>query len=308
MAEVLRHILSKSTFMYGCQCPKRLWLHKFMPELRDEADENQQAIFQAGTDVGMLARDLFPGGVDASPVDTFHYQQSVADTARYIAEGKTVIDEAAFQFDGLLCAVDMLVKKKGGWYAYEVKSTTKVKPPFLQDASFQYYIISNAGIPLKDFFLTYLNNKYIRRGALNPQKLFTHESILQQALDLQPMIKEKARELKSVLKNKTMPVVEIGRQCEDPYPCYFYGFCSKGMEMELPVYGEAFIDRAAINKFLQQLQYPIYHIDFETWMTAVPMYDGHWPLPAGMFSVFCSHTKNCHVQIRAPSLPGRWYS
>ena len=59
MAEVLRHILSKSTFIYGCECPKRLWLHQFMPELRDEADENQQAIFQAGTDVGILARDVF---------------------------------------------------------------------------------------------------------------------------------------------------------------------------------------------------------------------------------------------------------
>ena len=246
MAEVLRHILSKSTFMYGCQCPKRLWLHKFMPEERDEMDEAQQAIFQAGTDVGMLARDLFPGGVDASPVDTFHYQQSVADTTRYIADGKTIIYEAAFQFDGVLCAVDILVKKKGSWYAYEVKSTTKVKPPFLQDAAFQYYIISNAGITLKDFFLTHLNNQYIRRGALDPHQLFTHESILQQAKDMQPMIKEKARELKSVLKNKSMPVIEIGRQCNDPYPCDFYGFCSKDMELEVPDYGEAFIDKAGL--------------------------------------------------------------
>lgn len=261
---MLRHILSKSTFMYGCQCPKRLWLHKNNPDERDEANEDQQAIFQVGTDVGMLARDLFPGGVDASPVDTFHYQQSVADTARYMAEGNTVIYEAAFQFDGLLCAIDILVKKNGSWYAYEVKSTTKVKPPFLKDAAFQYYIISNAGVALKDFFVTHLNNKYIRKGALDPHQLFTHESILQQAQQLQPMIIEKAPELKSVLKNKLMPVIEIGQQCNNPYPCDFYDFCSKEMEVEVPDYGEAFIDKAAINNFLQQLQYPIYHIDFET--------------------------------------------
>jgi len=49
MAEMLCHTLLKSIRIFGCQCPKRLWLHQFMPELRDEADENQQAIFQSGT-------------------------------------------------------------------------------------------------------------------------------------------------------------------------------------------------------------------------------------------------------------------
>ena len=77
--------------MYGCQCPKRLWLHKFKPEVRDEEDKTQAAIFQQGTNVGLLAQQLFQGGIDASPVDTFSYQQSVADTARYISEGHTVI-------------------------------------------------------------------------------------------------------------------------------------------------------------------------------------------------------------------------
>ncbi|MES2331727.1 MAG: hypothetical protein V4539_19125 [Bacteroidota bacterium] len=51
--------------------------------MRDEADEEQQAIFQRGADVGKLAEQLFPGGVDARLKDTYSYQQSVADTARY---------------------------------------------------------------------------------------------------------------------------------------------------------------------------------------------------------------------------------
>jgi len=41
-----RHQLSKSTFMYGCQCLKRLCLHKFMPIERDVEDEAQTAFFQ----------------------------------------------------------------------------------------------------------------------------------------------------------------------------------------------------------------------------------------------------------------------
>lgn len=111
-----RHLLSKSTFMMGSQCPKRLWLHKFKPELKDELDEAQQTIFQNGTNVGKLAEQLFPGGVDARPKDTYSYPQSVAHTAKYISEGKNIIYEAAFQYEGLLCALDILVKKNGKWY------------------------------------------------------------------------------------------------------------------------------------------------------------------------------------------------
>jgi hypothetical protein len=273
-----KHILSKSTFMYGCQCPKRLWLHKYRPDLRDELDEEQQAIFQRGTDVGKLAEGLFPGGVDARPRDTFSYQQSVADTAKYIAAGKKVIYEAAFQYDGLLCAVDILVQRGGRWYAYEVKSTTKVKPEQLPDAAFQYYVITHAGLDLKDFSIVHLNNGYIRKGALDINQLFTPESVLASVIELQEYINTQASQLKAMLQNKTdMPAIEVGDQCNKPYPCDFQGFCFEGIEEEEEDYGEPYINREAIAEFLDQMEYPLYHMDFESWMTAVPEYDGHWP-------------------------------
>lgn len=273
-----RHILSKSTFMYGCQCPKRLWLHKFKTDLRDEEDEAQTVIFQSGTDVGMLARELFPGGVDASPETPYLYQQSVANTAKYIAQGKKVIYEAAFQHEGLLCAVDILVQHKGKWFAYEVKSTTKVKPEQIPDASFQYYVISNAGLELKDFSIVHLNNSYIRNGSLDVSQLFSPESVLERVLAQQEFIANKAAELRKVIQDKvTTPDVEVGEQCNNPYPCDFQGFCFEGIEEEEHDYGEPYINKKAIDEFLQQLQYPVYHMDFESWMTAVPEYNGHWP-------------------------------
>lgn len=273
-----KHILSKSTFMYGCQCPKRLWLHKNRPDLRDELGDEQQAIFQRGTDVGKLAEGLFPGGVDARPKDTFSYQKSVADTVKYIAAGKKVIYEAAFQYEGLLCAVDILVQKNGGWYAYEVKSTTKVKPEQLPDAAFQYYVITHAGLNLKDFSIVHLNNGYIKRGALDINQLFTPESVLASVLELQEYINTQAAQLKAMLQNKTeLPAIAVGDQCNKPYPCDFQGFCFEGIEEEREDYGEPHINREAIAEFLDQLEYPIYHMDFESWMTAVPEYDGHWP-------------------------------
>lgn len=63
------HILSKSTFMTGVQCKKRLYLHKNCKRLgieRDALTAQQEAIFAAGTDAGLLAQQLFPSGVDCT--------------------------------------------------------------------------------------------------------------------------------------------------------------------------------------------------------------------------------------------------
>jgi hypothetical protein len=271
-----RHILSKSTFMYGCQCTKRLWLHKFQPELRDEETEAQAAIFQTGTDVGMLARQLFPYGVDASPPAYYQYQQSVADTAKYIRKGVNTIYEAAFQHDGLLAAIDILVQKKGKWYAFEVKSTGSVKPQHIQDAALQYFVITQSGLPLEDISIIHLNTDYIRYGELDIQKLFSCTSVQKEVKALQSFISEKAEELKAVLKLKQVPSIDVGDHCFKPYECDFYGFCSKDLIDETEEEKE-FINRKAIKEFLGQLKYPLHFMDFETWMTAVPEQDGHWP-------------------------------
>ena len=271
-----RHILSKSTFMYGNQCMKRLWLHKFNPRVRDEEDEAQKAIFQSGTDVGLLAQQRYYGGVDASPVDAFHYQQSVYDTANLIAKGAKVIYEAAFQFDGVLVAMDILVKRKDKWYAYEVKASTKVKEPFVQDASLQYYVITKSGLPLEDIFILHLNNEYVRNGDLDLQQLFNPESVLEEVLKRQEGIAAKILDLKIMLKTKQYPEIAMGAQCTTPYACDFMGHCSEGIVTEEPDYGEPIIDKEGIEEFIDELEYPLYYLDFETWMAPVPEQDGHW--------------------------------
>jgi hypothetical protein len=229
-----------------------------------------------GTNVGMLARDLFPGGVDVSPATPFEYQQSVADTAAQIAAGQEVIYEAAFQFEGVLAALDILVKKNGKWYGYEVKSSTKVKDTFIQDAALQYYIITNAGLQLEDLFLAHINNSYIRGGALDLECLFTRISLKAEVKSLNSFIETKLAELKSVIQQKKMPEVSPGNHCTKPYPCDFYGHCWKEVAEEIDHEIEQ-INKKELKGFLKQLEYPLYFMDFETYMVAVPEYDGHWP-------------------------------
>jgi len=236
MATIPKHTLSKSTFMKGCQCPKALYLNKHHAALKDEISAAQQAIFSRGTNVGELAQGLFPGGVDASPADYYKFQESVVKTQELIAAGEKIIYEAAFQFDGVLCALDILVQKRGKWYAYEVKSSTGVSETYHLDASLQYYVITNAGIDLKDISIVHINNQYVRNGPLDIEQLFTIESVLEEVKELIPGHPNKIRQLKKILKLKEVPDIDIGTHCSTPYGCDFQGHCWKHIPEERSVF------------------------------------------------------------------------
>ena len=264
--------------MYGCQCNLRLWLHKFNPSVKDPIDNQQKQLFQTGTDLGQLARQLFPGGVDASPPDYFQYALSVKKTAEWIAAGRTIIYEAAFQHEGLLCAVDILVKRPDGWYAYEVKGSTRVKDVFVMDAAFQYHVITGAGLPLQQISLIYINNQYVRKGALVLNELFTTTAITEQVKEYSTFLQAKSAELLQVVANKLQPpVVAAGDQCTKPYRCDFFSHCNPKAELAVEEMGKPEVDLVELKSFISTLQYPIYYMDFETWSQAVPQFDGHWP-------------------------------
>lgn len=318
-ATIPKHVLSKSTFLKGCQCPKALWLYKNQPELRAEISSQQQAIFSQGTSVGELAQRLFPGGKSAQPATPFEYQKSVAYTQQLIEQGEKIIYEACFQFEGVLCAIDILVKEKNKWIAFEAKSSTEVKDIYLLDCGLQYYIISNSGIKLDDISVIHINNQYVRGGELDLKQLFTIKSVKNEVLELRDFVKQKIDELKSVASAKKCPVVDIGPHCSDPYECDFINHCwnkipdvsvfnlvrlstkkkfelhkegivefkdipktyplSEGQQMQVESYLEkkSFIDKDAIKDFISELTYPIHYLDFETFQTAVPLFDGSRP-------------------------------
>jgi hypothetical protein len=137
--------LSKSTYLRGSQCRKSLYLHFHHPELKDPISPMQQAIFTQGHEVGRLARQLFPGGTDAGIYVPDNYGKSIELTSQLIADGEGVIYEAGFSANGLHCFADIVVCGAEGWKAYEVKSSTQVKPVNLLDAAFQYFVMTGAG-------------------------------------------------------------------------------------------------------------------------------------------------------------------
>lgn len=277
-----KHILSKSTFMYGRQCPLRLYQYKFQPELLPPVDEQQQQIFNQGTDVGLLAQQLFPNGIDASPADPFSYQKSVALTQKLLMTN-TVIYEAAFQYEGVLCAIDMLVNINGKWHAFEVKSTNSVKEQHIDDAALQYYVITKSGLPLADISIVHFNRTYVRQGDLDIQALFSLESVLPAVKDLQQNIARNIEDLKMMLASKERPDIKPGPHCLKPYTCPFLEHCQSlhptppeydidALRAEAPVF-----DRKALREWTKNLVFPLSYFDFETVMYGVPQFNQSSP-------------------------------
>ncbi len=271
-------LISKSSFIRGMQCPKSLWLHLNQPDSRDEISDQQQQIFDTGHNIGFLAQQLFPGGIDASRGDHSKIFEAVAYTKELIAKKYPVIYEAAFSDGETLCYMDILVKEKDGWAAYEVKASTGVRDYQILDVAFQFFIINRSGLPLKRVSLVHVNNQYIRRGDLDIKQLFTIELMNGRVMPIQETIPGELLQLQQMLKAGVMPEISMGRQCANPFPCDFQGFCSQSCAPEEEVNSDpAKRDQEALDEFLAQLEYPLYFMDFETIQFAVPQYDESRP-------------------------------
>ncbi|HET8937137.1 MAG TPA: hypothetical protein VFN67_27035 [Polyangiales bacterium] len=97
--------LSKSRYMAGLQCEKRLWWAVHQPDAAElTPDRAQEALFDRGHEVGALAREHRPGGV---LIDFPHEQidARVDATRRALARGETVIYEASFLQNGIFVAL-----------------------------------------------------------------------------------------------------------------------------------------------------------------------------------------------------------
>ena len=274
-----KHILSKSTYIRGLQCKKSLYLYKNRNFLRDPLSAVQQAKFNRGTDIGELARQLFPGGINVSPKSPSQYPLSVERTSELIMDtGTSVIYEAAFQHDKVYVAMDILVRDGDGWVAYEVKSSLKISDVYMEDVALQYHVISSSGVKLNDIRILHLNPGYIRADELDIEMLFTEESMFDFAKGRRHFVEFTIPELIDTCNLSKSPPVEIGPHCLDPYPCEFRGHCWKGVQ------GNSIVKRDDDTLHLPSIMPSTIFLEIIAARPAVPLFPGNSPfhiLPAG---------------------------
>jgi len=215
-------LLSKSKYLTGLQCPKYLWIQFHEPERIPEVDAVTQYVFDQGHLVGEYAKKLFPGGIDIPQVD---FTENIAATKKLLAERKSLF-EAGILSGRMYCRVDILNPvDEDKWDIIEIKSSTSVRDVHIDDVSFQKHCCEKAGLKIRSCKLGFINNRYVKNGAIDPKELFILEDISTQVEETSKSIEERVFNLLEVISNRTCPEVTIGQHCLAPYECPLCAEC-----------------------------------------------------------------------------------
>ncbi len=216
--------LSKSKYCNAIQCKKILWLAKNKPEVMTKTDN--ESIMETGNAVHEVARYLFGSHINIEYTDNL--SQMIKDTYSTIESYKNVIiTEASFEYQNNFCSVDILKKENDNYEIYEVKSSTELKDVYLNDASYQYYVLTNLGLKVTKCSIVIINSEYERIGEIDLNKLFIKSDITADVISLQPTVKKNLIEINEYLGNSTEPTEELDTKCFKPYNCPFFEYCSR---------------------------------------------------------------------------------
>jgi len=308
--------ISKSKFVAGVQCLKRLYFQVHQPEL---ADEGQQARLEQGHEVGLLAQRRFPGGVAVGFENGTDH--ALANTAALMDDPFVpAIFEATFQHANLLVCVDILQRRpKNRWRLIEVKSSVEVKDYYLHDVAIQHHVLSACGLDISSACLMHLNRDYIYDGHQHDlASLFTIRDLTSQVRKLDPDLPRLLKAQRKALAHASPPDISPGPQCTDPYVCEFFGHCNPSppehhisslprlhvkkaqalsdlgvslireipddfplTELQTRVCASVRTGQTWLSETtrmeLSQLRYPLFFMDFESCYPAIPRFDGMGP-------------------------------
>ena len=229
-------------------------MQKKHPYLRDKLSIEQRAKFQRGTDVGVLAHEYFPGGVNMAPTSPSLFPKKAKETMENLNNPEVnVMYEAVFQYNDTLIMLDMLVRDGDRWLAIEVKSSLRLSDTYYNDAALQYYVLKGCNVPLSDFRLMYLNADYVKDGPIDVKQLFKMDSVMKYVIEKEDFVAQNVERLKAVVALPHSPMVDIGTQCHDPYPCDFQGHCWKHIPENSYLYTTAIDDETLFHSYFNGL-------------------------------------------------------
>ena len=226
--------ISKTKLLSYLQCPRRLWLAQYSPELEDESVIDHAAI-ETGHVVGAKAREVFGRGAGRLVNHDRGLRNAIAETEALLAAGGSeAIFEATFDFQGLTVQVDVLDRAGAEPRLVEVKSSTKADEHHLADCAIQVWTLRQLDVPIAGPSLALIDNAFVYQGDGKYDGLF-HEIDVTADVDALlatvPGIVDGAR---ATLASLDEPEREIGAHCTNPFPCPYFAHCA-GPQGDYPV-------------------------------------------------------------------------
>jgi len=226
---------SKTNFLAGWQCVKRLYLQLHDAQLAEPPDASNLSRFEDGQTVTEMARQRFPRGVLASTPSS-RPEQAVKETTELITKNSVqAIFEAAFQHNSWFVRVDILERlSSGGWRLIEVKASTELKrDEHLVELAFQKLVLEQFGVKVRATLLMYLNKNYVYRGGQHCTKsLFVLKDVSPDVTELMPIVRTALNQYTIAGGGSVEPEIMPGKQCTKPRRCEFFNHCNRPLPVE----------------------------------------------------------------------------
>ncbi len=318
--------LSKSRVMSSLQCLKRVHLEVHHRDWA-VYPSNTQAAFETGHQVGDIAVQIYGQGQGTYIAYEDGLSRAVALTRELMDLGHTEpIFEATLEHDGVLVREDVLLPSPSGWHVVEVKASTRRKNEHLQDCAIQAWVHQGAGYRFARFSLAHIDNQFVYEGDGDYRGLLAEEDLTDEVRQLQRSVPVWVDQAKQAVSGP-MPKVQVGQHCFSPYECPFFNHCwpvdadypvhgLKGSRKKLgelvtagyrdirEVPGDLLssedqqriwrVTRAgqpevlpAARRFVRELGWPRYYLDFETVGPAIPVWPGTRPYETLPFQWSC---------------------
>ena len=332
-----KHLLSKSSFIKGIQCEKQLYLYKYHYDLMDEISEGQQVIFDRGHDIGELAQHLFAGGTLATvdPKKAAQAIEKTAELiesgAKVIYEAAFVFDEVLgiadiivrdgeqwniYEVKSSTRISDTYFQDAAIQY-YVISNNLRVKDISIIYINNQY--VRNGELDLAGLFNVetvikpvFKLQEFIKSELERFKKVLNVKRMPE--IEIGPHCNDPYRcgfhgycwkeipdysvfDIAGLRGEKKFDLYELGFVKLDDVPEDYPLSSAQRLQVESHTGKKTFIDNDNIKKFLSGISYPIYFMDFETFMPAIPMFNGTRPYQQIPFQYSLHYQKNAGSKV-----------
>ena len=286
--------LTKSDFLLFLEAPSHLWAakHNLIEKTPSALDIHNM---EQGYQVEALAKEYLEKHV-LGPEESLIFQKTFTERQFTVRTDSLIYKPATDSYD-----------------LYEVKSGTSIKKENLYDVTYQF-LIANKQIRIDRVFLLHLNSDYVRHASLNLAELFLAEDVTLQVLDLLEEV-DKLKDIALETARKPSPEgvkpCLNPRGCPCPAICFpglpdysifdiprlsakkktellergiidikdvpkTFGLNAKQRQIvDAAQSNREVINREAIHKEFEHFTFPLYFLDYETCLLAIPLFDGY---------------------------------
>ena len=298
--------VSKEIFLNTLVCPTLGWLKRSGQIAKTIPTLGERFRMEQGTEIGGRARELYPDGLLMDDMDIMTASKKTKGLMN--DPNVSIIFEGAFLIDGFAAKADMLKRKRGSWHMIEAKSSVNDRQEFIDDMAYTAMVIVHAGFSICNASLLLVSRDF--RSGMKNEELFVEvdhtaevldrveifklgceqiEEITGRSLKPEPVLRPECRkcelfkeclgrdienhifDIPRLSQSKFDRLMESGIICIEDIPD---GFPLTGnqarvrecVQTRMPFVGDR------LKSELRSISWPAYYLDFETVMTAIPLY------------------------------------